>query len=59
MMIYISLHKQQCIIIGAISYGFVENGRRMLSEFGINTGARLKCDDFLQEFNIVVNVFNM
>ena len=33
-----------------------ENGPRTLSQFGIASGTRLKCDDFLQEFNIVVDV---
>lgn len=29
---------------------------KMLSEFGIGDSTRLKCDDFLQEYNIVVNI---
>jgi ubiquitin-like 1-activating enzyme E1 B len=36
-----------------------ENGPRTLSEFGISTNTRLKCDDFLQEFNIVVNLIHV
>ena len=38
---------------------FIDNARRMLCEFGVSSGTRLKCDDFLQEFNIVINVFDV
>ena len=34
----------------------LENMDKNLSEFGIKNGSRLKCDDFLQEFNINVTL---
>ncbi|XP_060066201.1 SUMO-activating enzyme subunit 2-like [Ylistrum balloti] len=33
-----------------------ENADKILSEFGINNGCRLKCDDFLQNYSLVLNV---
>ena len=31
---------------------------KFLSHFGIMSGSRLKCDDFLQEYDIIVNVYH-
>jgi len=33
-----------------------DNANKMLSEFGIQNGTRLKCDDFLQVYEVVVNI---
>ena len=32
------------------------NETKLLSDFSIGEGARLKCDDFLQEYNLVINI---
>lgn len=32
------------------------NADKMLSDFGIANGSRLKADDFLQNYNIVINI---
>lgn len=36
-----------------------ENAPKMLGEFNINTGTRLKCDDFLQVYDLVINVMHV
>ncbi|XP_069112251.1 SUMO-activating enzyme subunit 2-like [Argopecten irradians] len=33
-----------------------ETADKLLSDFGINNGSRLKCDDFLQNYSLVLNV---
>jgi len=53
---YVVVDFSQCIDCDVCS---IENGPRVLSEFGIASGTRLKCDDFLQEFNIVVNIYHV
>lgn len=30
------------------------NEQKLLSEFNITEGSRLKCDDFLQEYNLII-----
>lgn len=31
----------------------------MLSEFGIGDGVQLKCDDFLQDYTLIVNILHV
>lgn len=33
-----------------------DNKEKFLSDFGIRNGTRLKCDDFLQNFEIIINI---
>ncbi|XP_029643979.1 SUMO-activating enzyme subunit 2 [Octopus sinensis] len=33
-----------------------ENNEKMLSDFNIGNGTRLKCDDFLQNYNLVITI---
>jgi ubiquitin-like 1-activating enzyme E1 B len=35
------------------------NAGKLLSDFHITTGSRLKCDDFLQVYDLVVNIFHV
>ena len=35
---------------------FAENMEKTLEEFDVVDGCRLKCDDFLQEYNVVLNI---
>ncbi|XP_076314271.1 ubiquitin-like activating enzyme 2 [Tachypleus tridentatus] len=35
-----------------------ENKLKVLEEFGIKNGSRLKCDDFLQNFEVVLNIIH-
>ncbi|XP_013789792.1 SUMO-activating enzyme subunit 2-like [Limulus polyphemus] len=35
-----------------------ENKYKVLEEFGIKNGSRLKCDDFLQNFEVVLNIIH-
>ena len=34
------------------------NSPRTLAELGVKDGARLRCDDFLQNYELIVNVVN-
>ncbi|XP_067126571.1 SUMO-activating enzyme subunit 2 isoform X2 [Centruroides vittatus] len=36
-----------------------DNKEKVLSDFGIRHGTRLKCDDFLQNFEIVLNILHV
>jgi len=48
------------IIILNLSYTCtVGNMGKILSEFGIRNGSRLKCDDFLQVYNLNINILHV
>ena len=36
----------------------IENNSKFLSDFSIRSGSRLKADDFLQNFELVVNIIH-
>lgn len=46
------------IIISSEEGETEENNDKYLSDFGIKSYSRLKCDDFLQEYELVVNILN-
>ncbi|KAK3581161.1 hypothetical protein CHS0354_024693 [Potamilus streckersoni] len=35
-----------------------ENSEKILEQFGINNGVRLKCDDFLQNYNLSIVIYH-
>lgn len=46
------------IIISSEEGETSDNNERVLSDFGIVSHTRLKCDDFLQEYELVVNILH-
>jgi len=46
------------ILISSEEGETTSNNDKFLSDFGIKDGTRLKCDDFLQNFEIVINIAN-
>ena len=47
------------IIISSEEGETEENATKLLSDFNITTGTRLKCDDFLQVYDLVVNIVHV
>ena len=46
------------IIISSEEGETTENNEKSLSHFGVTSHTRLKCDDFLQEYELVVNILH-
>ena len=38
------------------TFYFTENSDKHLADFGIQNGSRLKCDDFLQVYDLIINI---
>lgn len=50
---------RKIVLVIHVVFSLVENMEKSLSEFGIQNGTRLKCDDFLQEYNINITLSQM
>ncbi|XP_064640626.1 SUMO-activating enzyme subunit 2-like [Lineus longissimus] len=54
----IEIGDQGVVLVSSEEGETEENSEKHLADFGIRNGTRLSCDDFLQEYNLIVNILH-